>query len=164
MKPAGWCAAAGTRPLASPSKVPFQSDVGRIHLDPDHAFFFEKLRANVGNGEAAFVPPEINGLDVLFGTERIPFPVHLPGWLDRGAERMLVKRFDEQPPDLVVLFPRETREYGKPRFGKGYDFCGNGSQRITGRLCGRRRNSDETGRASRPRRAAPRLIAGVRVS
>ena len=117
-----WSAATGIRALRSADKVEFLTDRGPVHLDPGRVSFFQKIRVNVTSGESALVLPEINALDVLFGLRSAsPFLTHLPGWLDRDTERMLIERFERWgPPDVVVIFTRETSEFGKRSFGNGY--------------------------------------------
>ena len=116
-----WLAFTGARALASPDKVAVSTERGDVRLDPGDASFFRRIRASVAKGETALVLPEINALDVLFDLRSAsPWPIHLPGWLDRDAERMLIARFERRPPDVVVLWRRETAEYGKRRLGNGY--------------------------------------------
>jgi hypothetical protein len=44
----------------------------------------------------------------------------MPGWLDEEDELELLKRIEARRPDAIVLFSRETKEYGVEPLGKGY--------------------------------------------
>jgi hypothetical protein len=44
----------------------------------------------------------------------------VPGWLDPRAEELLIRRFEQEPPDVVVVFRRPTWEYGVAPFGQGF--------------------------------------------
>jgi hypothetical protein len=95
--------------------------MGDVYLAPNEASFFEKLRGELRPGETALVIPEINAVDVLFGVRSVSPLVHLmPGWLDARVERQLIPRFEQSPPDVVVIFNRPMPEFGFSRFGDGY--------------------------------------------
>jgi hypothetical protein len=86
------------------------------------ATFFSSIGQRVSAGKKIWVLPEINGVDALFqATSTSPYPSHSPGWLDERAERELLRRIEQDPPDIVVIFRRPTREYGVAPFGAGYD-------------------------------------------
>ena len=44
----------------------------------------------------------------------------MPGWLDSRAEEQLIRKFEQEPPDVVVVFVRPTWEYGVAPFGQGF--------------------------------------------
>jgi len=44
----------------------------------------------------------------------------MPGWLDAGAESELIRKFEKDPPDLIVVFRRTNWEYGVAPFGQGF--------------------------------------------
>jgi hypothetical protein len=67
------------------------------------------------------VLPETHAIDLLFRVQDAsPFLIHLPGWLDRRAEDLLVSRLAAAPPSSIVIFERPTAEFGVAPFGRGY--------------------------------------------
>jgi hypothetical protein len=44
----------------------------------------------------------------------------MPGWLGGTQEVGLLNRIEPKPPQAIVLFSRDTREYGIAPFGEGY--------------------------------------------
>lgn len=118
----GWSAAvAGAQSLRSPMKRAVATRQGAIYLSEPHAAFFDRLSREIRPGERALVIPEINGIDVIFGARSVsPLLDILPGWLDPATEKILVRRFHDEPPDVVVLFDRPLEEFGVAPFGTGY--------------------------------------------
>ena len=118
---AGFGAFGGADSVRYPWKQRVATRMGDVFLPPNEASFFEKLRGELQAGETALVIPEINAVDVLFGVRSVsPLLDLLPGWLDVSAERDLIRRLGQAPPDVVVLFERPLSEYGFAGFGKGY--------------------------------------------
>lgn len=118
---AGYGAVAGADSLRYPWKRRVATRMGGVYLPPNEASFFEKLRGELRAGETALVIPEINAVDVLFGVRSVSPLLHLmPGWLDARVERQLIPRFEQSPPDVVVIFNRPMPEFGFSRFGDGY--------------------------------------------
>jgi hypothetical protein len=119
----GWYGAfAGVRSLSEEWKEEVDTRHGKIFVDSRLAPFFRAISREIAPGERVWVLPEVNAVDVLFRTENAsPYPSQMPGWLDEAHETKLVGAMNRRPPDAVVLFDRETREYGVPRFGVGFD-------------------------------------------
>ncbi len=111
----------GLEALRAPSRVPLATPRGRIYLEPAEARLFGAIGAAIQPGERVLVLPEASAVDALFGARSVsPFLHLLPGWLNVAAERDLIARFDQAPPDAVVLFERPTDEYGIEPFGRGF--------------------------------------------
>ena len=111
----------GIEALRASSRVPLQTLRGRVFLDVPQARLFQLLGSELHPGERVLVVPEVSAVDVLFGVHSVsPFLHLLPGWLNVGAERSLIARFDKAPPDAVVVFERPTGEYGINPFGQGF--------------------------------------------
>jgi hypothetical protein len=112
----------GIASLEEPGKEAVRTRQGEIFVSPAMASFFHSIRERVLPGEKVWVLPEINGVDALFAAKSSsPYPSHSPGWLDESSERKLLRRIEQDPPDIVVIFTRQTREYGVAPFGVGYD-------------------------------------------
>ncbi len=115
-------AARGVKSLSEPRKETVSTPRGCVTVSREAAPFFRAIGANSHRGERAWVLPEINGVDALFGLRSVsPYVSHLPGWLDESAELELLRRLEKQPPDVVIIFSRTVREYGVKGFGEGYD-------------------------------------------
>jgi hypothetical protein len=111
----------GIEAMRAPSRVPLETLRGRVFLDAPEARLFQLLGSELHPGESVLVLPEISAVDVLFGVRSVsPFLHLLPGWLNVGAERSLIARFDRAPPDAVIVFDRPTGEYGMSPFGQGF--------------------------------------------
>ncbi|HVQ55025.1 MAG TPA: hypothetical protein VMT25_07585 [Thermoanaerobaculia bacterium] len=111
----------GIESLRAPSRVPLETRRGRVFLEPREARLFELLGSQLQPGERVLVLPEGSAVDVLFDVRSVsPFLHLLPGWLNVAAERSLIARFDQAPPEAVVLFERPTDEYGIDPFGRGF--------------------------------------------
>jgi hypothetical protein len=119
----GWYGAiVSIRSLAPPSKVSFETEKGRIWVEPRVRRVFDGIRRVARSGEKVWVLPETNGVDVLFGLRNVsPYEWHVPGWVDEEAEHKLVAALDRNPPDLVVVFDRSFPEFKAGPFGIGYD-------------------------------------------
>lgn len=118
---AGAGAFAGFRSLADSSRVAVETARGRFWAAPRLARFYGALSRDLRAGERALVLPETNAVDVLYGVRLVsPYLVHLPGSLDRRAEERLLERLAARPPDVVVVFRRETEEYGVAPLGIGF--------------------------------------------
>ena len=119
---ASWPGAFGSiRALANDSKQEVQTPQGKVFVSGDVAGILRALGRRVSEGESVWVLPEINGVDALFRATNVsPYPSHMPGWLDPTDEIRLLTRVEAAPPQTVVLFSRETNEYGVGPFGKGY--------------------------------------------
>jgi hypothetical protein len=112
----------GIASLGEPGKEAVRTRQGEVFVSPEMATFFSSIGQRVSAGKKIWVLPEINGVDALFqATSTSPYPSHSPGWLDERAERELLRRIEQDPPDIVVIFRRPTREYGVAPFGAGYD-------------------------------------------
>ena len=112
----------GIRALRGNSLVAaVETSRGRVWVPRQMAPFFAELAQNLKEGERVLVLPEAKGLDALFGLRSAsPLISHLPPWLDERAERKILERVAKVPPDAVVLFHRETWEFGVEPFGVGY--------------------------------------------
>lgn len=111
----------GAENLRFPWKASVHTQRGAVFLDARNAAFYRLLSRELRPGENVLVLPEINAVDVLFGTRSVsPLQDHLPGWLDPPLEDELLRRFDAVPPEAVVLFHRPLHEFGFSRFGEGY--------------------------------------------
>jgi hypothetical protein len=119
---AWYAAVVSIRNLAPPSKVSFETNKGRIWVEPRARRVFDGIRRVAKRGEKVWVLPETNGVDALFELRNVsPYEWHLPGSLDEQAERNLIAALDQNPPDLVVVFDRPFPEYKIGPFGVGYD-------------------------------------------
>jgi 4-amino-4-deoxy-L-arabinose transferase-like glycosyltransferase len=119
-----WRAALTGIPNLAPRGVePLQTERGTIYVTPNQKALLSAIQARVRPRETALVLPEINGVDVLFGVRNVsPWLSHVPGWLDADAERVLLGRLREKPPDLVIFFRRPNWEFRVGPFGMGYGF------------------------------------------
>jgi len=114
-------AAIGIFSLRSPGHRPIETPRGRIWADRDRADLYARAAREVRPGERVLVLPEINAVDVLFEARSVsPFVTMMPGWLDSRAEEQLIRKFEQEPPDVVVVFVRPTWEYGVAPFGQGF--------------------------------------------
>jgi hypothetical protein len=112
----------GIASLGEPGKEAVRTRQGEIFVSPAMADFFRSIRERISPGEKIWVLPEINGVDAFFAAKSSsPYPSHSPGWLDESSERELLMRIEQDPPDIVIIFARQTREYGVAPFGVGYD-------------------------------------------
>ena len=94
---------------------------GRIWADRGRAEVYARAAREIRPGERVLVLPEPNAVDVLFEARSVsPFVTMMPGWLDARAEEQLIRRFEREPPDVVVVFQRPTWEYGIAPFGQGF--------------------------------------------
>lgn len=108
--------------LAPPYKVSFETDKGRIWIEPRVRRVFDAIRRVAKRGEKVWVLPETNGVDALFELRNVsPYEWHVPGWVDEENEYKLVAALDRNPPDLVVVFDRSFPEFQLGPFGIGYD-------------------------------------------
>ena len=114
-------AAIGMISLRSPGFLPVDTPRGRIWSDRGHADLYQRAAREIRPGERVLALPETDAVDVLFGARSAsPFVLMMPGWLDARAEEMLIRRFEREPPDVVVVFRRPTWEYGVAPFGQGF--------------------------------------------
>ncbi|MCA1581923.1 MAG: hypothetical protein LC796_11160 [Acidobacteria bacterium] len=120
--PVAWAGAArAVYALREPGRVPVTTPRGTIYCAARAAAQYEGIGRETRPGERALLLPETHALDVLYGMRDVsPLLGHLPGWLDERAERRLLVRLQTNPPDVVVLFERPTREFGVEAFGRGY--------------------------------------------
>ncbi|MEP6767592.1 MAG: hypothetical protein ABJC61_02900 [Acidobacteriota bacterium] len=120
--PVAWAGAArAAHGLREPGKVAVTTPRGTVFCGPRAAARFEGIGRQVRPGEQALLLPETHALDLLYGMRDVsPLLGHLPGWLDDRAERQLLARVEANPPDVVILFDRPTREFGVEAFGRGY--------------------------------------------
>jgi hypothetical protein len=117
----GYAALGGAEHLRFAWRVPVSTIRGTVFLDSSKISFFRSLARELRPGEGVLVLPEINAVDVLFGTRSVsPLQDHLPGWLDLPMENELLRRFEAVPPEAVVVYRRTLDEFGFSRFGKGY--------------------------------------------
>ena len=117
-----WRAAAGSfGNLSAPWAEPLWTRRGTVYLGPDQKNFFSAIQSEVRPGETALIVPEGGAVDVLFELEdRSPLLGHIPGWLDEEAESALIGRLERKPPEVVIVFQRETWIFRTAPFGKGY--------------------------------------------
>jgi len=81
----------------------------------------EDLRHRVRPGETLCVLPEGILINYLARIESsVPFDSFIPPVLQMFDERKIVASFRAHPPDYVLLFHRETPEYGAALFGRDY--------------------------------------------
>ncbi|HEY4231141.1 MAG TPA: glycosyltransferase family 39 protein [Thermoanaerobaculia bacterium] len=114
-------AAIGMISLRSPGFRPVDTPRGRIWADRDRADLYRRAALEIRPGERVLALPETNAVDVLFEARSAsPFVLMVPGWLDPRAEELLIRRFEQEPPDVVVVFRRPTWEYGVAPFGQGF--------------------------------------------
>jgi hypothetical protein len=108
--------------LAPPSRVSFETEKGRIWVEPKVRRVYDGIGRAARKGEKVWVLPETNGVDVLFQLVNVsPYEWHVPGWVDEKDERKLLVLLDRNPPDLVVVFDRSFPEFKAGPFGVGYD-------------------------------------------
>jgi hypothetical protein len=111
----------GVQSLRFPSRESVETPRGTVFLDHWNASFYRMLSKGLKPGEKVLVLPEINAVDVLFGVRSVsPLLFHIPGWLDPPFEKELIRRFEANPPDAVVLFNRPLHEFGVARLGEGF--------------------------------------------
>ena len=114
-------AAIGIISLRSPGHRPIDTPRGRIWADRGRADLYERAGRELRPGERVLVVPEVNAVDALFRARSVsPFVTMMPGWLDAGAESELIRKFEKDPPDLIVVFRRTNWEYGVAPFGQGF--------------------------------------------
>ena len=107
--------------LRVPLKEPVETPRGTVFLNHWDASFYRSLSRELKPGEKVLVLPEINAVDVIFSVRSVsPLLFHFPGWLDASFEKELIRRFEANPPDAVVIFNRPLREFGVARFGEGF--------------------------------------------
>jgi hypothetical protein len=118
----GWAGAlGGIRALAEDGKEQVETRQGRVYVERNLAPFFRVLGRRLAPAERVWVLPEINGVDALLRATNVsPYPSHMPGWLGGTQEVGLLNRIEPKPPQAIVLFSRDTREYGIAPFGEGY--------------------------------------------
>jgi hypothetical protein len=105
----------------SATAVSVDTPRGRVWTRADLGPLYNSLAKNLRPGEKALVLPESRGVEALFQLRSAsPYLYHLPGWLDDRAESLLIRRFEKNPPEVVVLFDRSTWEFGVQPFGVGY--------------------------------------------
>ncbi len=114
-------AAIGIISLSSPGYRPVETPRGRIWADQARADLYERVARELRPGERVLVLPEVNAVDVLFRARSVsPFVTMMPGWLNEEAESGLIRRFEREPPDVVVVLQRPNWEYGLAPFGQGF--------------------------------------------
>jgi hypothetical protein len=107
--------------LSPEGVVPFDTLRGTVYLDPAQNLLFSAVRKEVRPGELVLILPDANAVDVLLGVrDASPYLLHVPGWLDDEAERVLLRRLEEKPPDAVIVFHRSTWLFRVAPFGRGY--------------------------------------------
>jgi hypothetical protein len=111
----------GAESLRFPSREAVETPRGTVFLDSWNASFYRFLSNELRPGERVLMLPEGNAVDVIFGVRSVsPLLFHIPGWLDPPFEKELIRRFDANPPDAVVLFNRPLHEFGVTRLGEGF--------------------------------------------
>lgn len=107
--------------LRAPGQRAVETPRGRVWVAKPEAAVFERLARELRPGERVLVVPEINAVDALFRSPSAsPFLTHMPGWLDRRGQEILIRRLESAPPDVIVVFARPTWEYGVAPFGQGF--------------------------------------------
>jgi hypothetical protein len=107
--------------LSPPNVVALATTGGTVWVAPGVERFFTAVREEVRPLETAAILPEVNAVDAFFGLrDRSPWLTHVPGWLDDEAESVLIQRFEQRPPDVVVLFNRPTWLFRRAPIGTGY--------------------------------------------
>ncbi len=111
----------GARDLRAAPEVTVETPRGRVWIGESAAPLFAALGKNLRPGERALVLPEPNAVEALFKLRSAsPLLYHMPGWLDARAEEQLLRRFEGEGPDVVVVFGRSTWEFGVEPFGQGF--------------------------------------------
>ncbi|HEY2797436.1 MAG TPA: glycosyltransferase family 39 protein [Thermoanaerobaculia bacterium] len=114
-------AAIGVVSLRSGGNRPVDTPRGRIWAGRSAADLYERVGRELRPGERVLSLPEVNAVDALFEARSVsPFVIMMPGSLDARAEERLIRRFEREPPEVVVVFRRPTWEYGVAPFGQGY--------------------------------------------
>jgi hypothetical protein len=118
----GWHAASfGIESLAEIGRVAIETPRGRVWAGPAHAQLFDLVEREISAGEKTLILPETNAIDAVYGLRDVsPFPVHMPGWLDKRAERKLLRKVTREPPEAIVLFLRSSTEFHVASFGEGF--------------------------------------------
>ena len=94
---------------------------GRVWVGKNEAALLERIARELRPAERVAVFPEIDAVDDLFGARSVsPFLTHMPGWLDRRGQELLIARLERDRPDVIVVFQRPTWEYGVAPFGQGF--------------------------------------------
>jgi hypothetical protein len=107
--------------LVPPGVEPLRTRRGTVYVTGAQKTFLSAIQAQVRPRETAVVLPQTNAVDVLFGVRDVsPWLIHVPGWLDETAEHELLRRLEEKPPDVIVLFHRPNWEFRVGPFGVGY--------------------------------------------
>ena len=115
---AGW---SGIRELRGDALVQVETRVGRVWGGKTASPLYSELARSLRPGERSLVLPEPNAVEALFDVRGAsPYLYCLPGWLDARAEDTLLRRFETDPPDVVVIFVRPTWEFGVEPFGRGF--------------------------------------------
>ncbi len=111
----------GVLSLRSPGHRAVDTPRGRVWVAKDEAALLERVGREVRAGDRVLVVPEINAVDDLFRAPSVsPFLTHMPGWLDRRGQEVLIARLERERPDVIVIFQRRTWEYGVAPFGQGF--------------------------------------------
>ena len=125
----GWLAWRGIQFLRYPDHIAVETREGPVFTSPAKAELFRAIARHSTAGERVLLVPETYAIDALFQLKNVSPLLHaIPGWLDRDAERRLIPRLEESPPDLIVLLERPVAEFGSRPFGVGYglllaDWC-----------------------------------------
>src|SRR5262249_24510118 len=114
-------AAIGIYSLGSSAYRPVDTPRGRIWAPAETAELYAVAGREIRPGERVLALPETNAVDVLFEARSAsPFVLMMPGWLDARGEEQLIRKFETEPPDVIVVFQRPTWEYGVAPFSQGF--------------------------------------------
>jgi hypothetical protein len=125
----GWLTWKGVANLRYPDSVAVETRERPVWTTPAKAELFRAIARQSRAGERVLLVPESYAIDALFQLRSVsPLIQAIPGWLDEDAERQLIPRLEQSPPDLIVLLERPVAEFGSKPFGVGYglmlaDWC-----------------------------------------
>jgi hypothetical protein len=79
------------------------------------------LKENMGPEDSLVVLPEGIGMNYILEREN-PLKIHtfVPDYLEFAGEKNIIKEFEDKAVDYIVVFSRDTTEYGARSFGLDY--------------------------------------------
>jgi hypothetical protein len=109
---------------AEDERTPLPGTEGMISARPEHAgrlLAVERAVEEEGAGGTLAVFPEGEILNYLTGRPNPSrYKLYIPGYLTGENEAGLLADLERDPPDAVVILPRQTSEYGPGAFGLSY--------------------------------------------
>jgi len=116
-----WQTAKAVPKLRIPSHLAVETREGTVFTDPEKAEMLQALARNSTPGERVLAFPENHAVDVLFHLQSLsPLTNAIPGFLTVDIERQVIRRSQEAPPAVVVIFRRTFRDLGFESFGEAY--------------------------------------------